>query len=253
MTSDVINKFIEYYQNLLIIQYHNKPNARAVIRAFLRPLAEVFELLEELENAFNIETAVGVQLDIVAKYFGVRRTYNNIVFDRLYHNYQYINGYEDGLSFQTLNNQGEGGTWTLQTANSSYYDLTDKELRQLIKLRIIGLNNELITYEFLDSKVFDLFGSELLTMQGPIYSPDMNVGFFFDDSTNIGKVLHNYPEYYPVPAGVGGDDNPLPAKNPYFTLTKLQINGGLAYNYFQASFSVLGKQQGGRIRLVNSY
>ena len=56
MTSDVINKFIEYYQNLLIIQYHNKPNARAVIRAFLRPLAEVFELLEELENAFNIET-----------------------------------------------------------------------------------------------------------------------------------------------------------------------------------------------------
>ena len=81
----------------------------------------------------------------------------------------------------------------------------------------------------------------------------MNVGFFFDDSTNIGKVLHNYPEYYPVPAGVGGDDNPPLPKSPYFTLTKLQINGGLAYNYFQASFSIVGKQQGGRIRLVNSY
>ena len=251
MLSNDINKFIAYYQNLLIIQYHNKPNARAVIKAFLRPLAEVFQLFKDLENAFNIETAEGIQLDIVAKYFGVRRKYNNIVFDRLYHNYQYINGYEDGLSFQTLTNQGDGGTWTLNTANQSFYELNDKELRMLIKLRIIGLNNELLTYDFLDRQIFLLFKSDILLVQGLPHATDtmMNL-IFFDNTTNIGKVLDAYPEYLPFPAGVGGQQSTLPVKNPFFTLTQLQINGGQDYNYYQSGFSLLGKL-GGNIRLFN--
>ena len=244
--TEQMQEFINYYVNLLIIQYHNKPKAQAVIRAFLRPLAEVFQLFKDLENAFNIETAVGKQLDIVAKYFGVKRTYNNIVFDYLYHNYQYINGYVDGLSFQTLKNPGDGGSWTLETANRSYYDLTDKELRMLIKLRIIGLNNELLTYSFFYHQLLYLFGNEIGAESGFI----MNENFYFDNTTNIGKVLHNYPEYFPVPAGVRVDQGDLSDFDKFFTATQLQINGGLDYNYTQKGFSLIGRVQGGDIRLV---
>ena len=249
MITTQMQKFIDYYVNLLIIQYHNKPKAQATIRAFLRPLAEVFQLYKDLENAFNIETAEGVQLDIVAKYFGVRRTYNNIVFDRLYHNYQYINGYVDGLSFQTIKNQGDGGTWTLETKNRSYYDLSDKELRLLIKLRIIGLNNELLTYEFFYNHLFDLFGNEIYA-EFNVDNALMNARFYFDNTTNIGKLLTNYPEYFPVPSGVKADNKNLPNFTKYFTGTLLQINGGVAYNSYQASFNLLGNDTGATVRIL---
>jgi hypothetical protein len=249
MITNQMQKFIDYYVNLLIIQYHNKPKAQATIRAFLRPLAEVFQLYKDLENAFNIETAEGVQLDIVAKYFGVKRTYNNIVFDRLYHNYQYIDGYVDGLSFQTVKNPGDGGTWTLETKNKSYYDLSDKELRLLIKLRIIGLNNELLTYAFFYNQLFSLFGTEIYaeTDQNDV----MSMIFYFDQTTNIGKLLHNFPEYFPVPAAVGATNESLQSFTKYFTSTLLQINGGLAYNSYQASFNLLGNDTGATVRLLS--
>lgn len=249
MITNQMQKFIDYYVNLLIIQYHNKPKAQATIRAFLRPLAEVFQLYKDLENAFNIETAEGVQLDIVAKYFGVKRTYNNIVFDRLYHNYQYINGYVDGLSFQTIKNQGDGGTWTLETANRSYYDLSDKELRLLIKLRIIGLNNETLTYAFFYNQLFNLFGTEIYAETN--YADVMSMIFYFDQTTNIGKLLHNYPEYFPVPAAVGATNESLQDFTKYFTTTLLQINGGLAYNLHQESFNLLGNDTGATVRLLS--
>lgn len=249
MITNQMQKFIDYYVNLLIIQYHNKPKAQATIRAFLRPLAEVFQLYKDLENAFNIETAEGVQLDIVAKYFGVKRTYNNIVFDRLYHNYQYINGYVDGLSFQTIKNQGDGGTWTLETANRSYYDLSDKELRLLIKLRIIGLNNETLTYAFFYNQLFNLFGTEIYAETS--YADVMSMIFYFDQTTNIGKLLHNYPEYFPVPAAVGATNESLQDFTKYFTTTLLQINGGLAYNLHQESFNLLGNDTGATVRLLS--
>ena len=249
MITNQMQKFIDYYVNLLIIQYHNKPKAQATIRAFLRPLAEVFQLYKDLENAFNIETAEGVQLDIVAKYFGVKRTYNNIVFDRLYHNYQYINGYVDGLSFQTIKNQGDGGTWTLETANRSYYDLSDKELRLLIKLRIIGLNNETLTYAFFYNQLFNLFGTEIYAETSSV--DVMSMIFYFDQTTNIGKLLHNYPEYFPVPAAVGATNESLQDFTKYFTTTLLQINGGLAYNLHQESFNLLGNDTGATVRLLS--
>ena len=245
--NEKMREFIEYYVNLLIIQYHNKPKAQATIRAFLRPLAEVFQLFKDLEDAFNIETAVGVQLDIVAKYFGVKRTYNNIVFDALWHNYQYIDGYVDGLSFQTLRNKGDGGTWTLETRNKSVYNLTDAELRQLIKLRIIGLNNERITYDFFYYNLFYLFGSSVIAQAGTT----MNVDFYFDASSNVGKVLDAYPDLFPVPAGVGATKNALPAQDKKFTLTKLQVNGGMEYNYNQGTINLVGNLTNSTLRLVH--
>lgn len=74
----------QYYADLLILQYKSKPKARAHIE-FLTKLAYVDDLALELRNAFDIETAVGVQLDILAKYVGVTRDGyvggNNITLD----------------------------------------------------------------------------------------------------------------------------------------------------------------------------
>lgn len=67
--TDVIN----YYANLLILQYVGKPKAYATIQADAAPV--VMGLLpNQVMNAYNLDTAVGVQLDVLGKYVGVNRS-----------------------------------------------------------------------------------------------------------------------------------------------------------------------------------
>lgn len=66
---------IDYYANLLILQYKGKPNAYATIQAAVTPII-MDQLPDQVQNAFEIGTAVGVQLDILGKYVGVTRTGN---------------------------------------------------------------------------------------------------------------------------------------------------------------------------------
>lgn len=65
-------ELINYYANLLIIQYRQKPKAYATIQA-LADMAVMDQLPIDVQNAFNIETAVGDQLDILGKYIGATR------------------------------------------------------------------------------------------------------------------------------------------------------------------------------------
>lgn len=62
-----------YYSNLLILQYHDKPKAKATIEAVVSLLPD--DLIQEVTNGFDIETAVGKQLDILGEYIGVDRHY----------------------------------------------------------------------------------------------------------------------------------------------------------------------------------
>jgi hypothetical protein len=68
-TSELIN----YYANLLILQYIGKPKAYATIQAIVGPVI-MNQLPLAVQNAFNMDgTAVGVQLDVLGKYAGVTR------------------------------------------------------------------------------------------------------------------------------------------------------------------------------------
>lgn len=66
-------EIIDYYTNLLIIQYNNKPKAIAHIDTLVSPVV-MDQLPVDVQDAFNIDTAVGVQLDTLGKYAGVSRT-----------------------------------------------------------------------------------------------------------------------------------------------------------------------------------
>lgn len=61
-----------YYKNLLIIQYYDKPKAQAVIQNWVDCMA-VDGLLLDLPEAFNVNTAVGVQLDAIGKIVNLPR------------------------------------------------------------------------------------------------------------------------------------------------------------------------------------
>ena len=72
-----VTALVAYYQNLLIIQYNGKPNASSHIATLVAPVL-MSELPSQVLNGFNLTgnyLAVGKQLDILAKYVGVKRSY----------------------------------------------------------------------------------------------------------------------------------------------------------------------------------
>ena len=69
MTTEEI---VEYYAKLLIIQYREKEKAFDTIKAIVEPVI-MDQLPVEVQDAFGIDTAVGVQLDVLGVYVGVDR------------------------------------------------------------------------------------------------------------------------------------------------------------------------------------
>lgn len=66
-------ELIDYYADLLIVQYNSKPKAYATIQA-LASLAICNQLPLAVQDAFSLEESEGVQLNVVGKYIGVSRT-----------------------------------------------------------------------------------------------------------------------------------------------------------------------------------
>lgn len=64
-----------YYANLLIMQYRGKPKASAEIKSLVYPVI-MNQLPAKIQEAFNLDSAVGRQLDTLGKYAGVVRTAN---------------------------------------------------------------------------------------------------------------------------------------------------------------------------------
>lgn len=66
-------ELIDYYKGLLIIQYNNKPKALATIDLIAKEVT-MEQLPVAVMSSFDLDNAVGVQLDILAKYVGVTRS-----------------------------------------------------------------------------------------------------------------------------------------------------------------------------------
>ena len=106
-----------YYSNLLILQYHSKPKAKATIESTVSLLPD--DLIMGVINGFNIETAIGKQLDILGEYIGIDRYY-------------------------LVDNQAEL--------------LSDDDYRLLMKLKAIS-NTSNLSHKALDDSLYDFFGN----------------------------------------------------------------------------------------------
>lgn len=62
----------EYYADLLITQYRDKTKARAMVKATILPML-MDQLPVAVQDAFSIDEAEGVQLDVLGKYVGASR------------------------------------------------------------------------------------------------------------------------------------------------------------------------------------
>jgi hypothetical protein len=75
MAAPTLTEILDYYQSLMARQYADLPRASANIRNYVAQ-ANGENFLPQLDQAFNLDTAVGAQLDIIGKYIGVSRIVN---------------------------------------------------------------------------------------------------------------------------------------------------------------------------------
>lgn len=240
-----LDKLIEYYVNLLIIQYHNKPKARATIRTFIAQLIDAYKLLREVEQAFEIDKAVGNQLDIVGKYFGVVRNFVGLQFGYEYFSFQYEGGDDNGLSFKIIGDDASGLFRTLYGENTYQYDLDDNQFRTLIKLRDIALHNEQLSYKYIIELGHKLLGNEVYIVP----STDMSIDYYFRDE-NLLQVFQTYDKLLPSPAGVGVNVYRMGDFDVKFALIVLPANGGTPYNVHQYGLQNLNYRFAGKWKVL---
>lgn len=61
------------YLALITSEHRGKPNFEATVSAVVSPLADVQSVMAAMPAAFDLDTAVGVQLDVVGEWVGVSR------------------------------------------------------------------------------------------------------------------------------------------------------------------------------------
>lgn len=84
---DEIASVENYYADLIIIQYRNKPKARATVKLGA-DLYLADGLVFDLQNVLNIDTAIGVQLDLIGKILGCNRNIFGLNIDKKYFSFE---------------------------------------------------------------------------------------------------------------------------------------------------------------------
>jgi hypothetical protein len=159
-----LENIINYYVNLLIIQYNNKEKARKTIELNIRTLIND-NIVCEVQDAFNLETAAGEQLDIIGNYVGVDRFYSSI--SELVGEFFGMTSYSTLGSDTTVGMTDFTGYATDVGGFATYEDLgagqklDDDDYRFIIKLRIVQ-NNINHSHKSIDDGLFQFFGSDLV-------------------------------------------------------------------------------------------
>lgn len=77
----------EIYLNLIILQYSDKPKAKATIEALIKDGLASADLIEVFNDAFDLDLAIGAQLDILGRIIGLSRTVPFVV-PKIYFSYE---------------------------------------------------------------------------------------------------------------------------------------------------------------------
>lgn len=198
-----VRELVNYYISLLIIQYQNKQRAKATIELFVSEIL-ASGIIFDVRDAYNINTAVGAQLDIIGKYVGIDRFFNvsNPVDYFALTDYIEIDPDSDEkYGFTTYADFDEyqfNGTMNYSSIFTVANKLNDDDYRTLIKLKIIQ-NYSNHSHKSIDESIHSFFGSMIV----PYSDGNMNMYYFVtENQTSLIKAAI-IKEVLPRPLGVG--------------------------------------------------
>lgn len=194
----MIEDLVKYYQNLLVIQYHEVPTAKAEIELAVKTFTGD-DILSQILTAFDVDTAVGKQLDLIGKIVGLPRKVDGFTFHLIYYAY-------DGLVKPMKNPEGHGLSdigapvaaifKEYENALRSIYDMTDSQYRRMIKMKIL-INNSVATDKAIDDSLWEVFNGGISMVD----NGDMTITATVQPEYEFDGRLAEYLKLYPRPLG----------------------------------------------------
>jgi len=122
------------YTSLIKSEHNQKPMFMAMVGAVTGAIAAVTAGIQAIQPAFDLDTAIGNQLDIVGQWVGQSRTVENVLVLGFF-------GFADdpaALGFGELKNVSVGGIWYNLGENfSGSTVLSDSDYLTILKARIV--------------------------------------------------------------------------------------------------------------------
>lgn len=193
-------ELIEYYVNLLIIQYHDKPKARGHIEALIKALM-VYDVAIQLRDGFDIETAVGPQLDILGLYLGSDRIVTGTTFTREYFGfaeYGDVAPFDFNSYIRYSDIVPDVQYRSYKESRQSLYALNDAEYRIILKLLIIK-NNGIPSGLIIDEIMAILFGDTVIFTD----RQNMTISYIFSETNKRLAQIAESEDLLPRPSAVG--------------------------------------------------
>lgn len=200
-TNLTVAELIIYYRNLLIIQYKQLPKASATIGALSTEV--VADLIyTQVQDAFDLDTAIGKQIDVLGAYVGARRLLANFTSTV---DFMAFPEYSDGgaglvVGFSEYSDvTPPSGYWKLYSTIGVSYYLTDGEMRDLTKY-LIAVHASDMSNSSVDDILFEFFTTYVTLTDGE----DMTLTYTHD-ATNDPFQLFEIIDFLgalPKPAGV---------------------------------------------------
>lgn len=137
-----LRQVCDLYVNLLLYQYRDQYRARSNIGIYVKQ-AVADMLGSSLQECFNLDTAVGAQLDTIGKYVGVPRNIGDPV-DRPYYGFSDYDGTLQPNGFTSYLNRALNAQaiwYRYQFSGTENTALTDAEYLLVLKLKIILNSN----------------------------------------------------------------------------------------------------------------
>ena len=195
-----------YYEELILAQYRDKPKAVATIVALISGTGEYGLIASALPNqvrdAFDIDTAVGKQLDMLGKLRGVGRYFITIDLSKTF---LPLVDYDDPAAGTLIGIANYDDAVQPPAAHTMTYDdfilntLQDGDFRRVIKF-LAAVHSCDYSYAILDSILYTFFiGNVNLKVNG-------NMAIIYQhltsDTDNLFLAI-NQMGLLPTPAGVG--------------------------------------------------
>ena len=118
----------------LIIQYSNKPNAISTVTAITEEFELIYDNSNILDIAYNLDTAVGKQLDIIGKIVGINRNVPFSVPKKYFGFDGHLNSYPFGSKFNVVVSYPFRSKFEIPYSDGQ---LNDNDYRFFIKAKII--------------------------------------------------------------------------------------------------------------------
>jgi len=196
-------ELLKYYAGLLIIQYRIKPKAQATIKILANQnLCD--GLVQVEERCFDLDTAVGAQLDVIGRIVGVPRKVYGLDLEREFYNWTtYSEPASNGFCRYDADPYPDGIIWYRYVfQGSSFYILLDAEMKILIQLKIL-LNNSYSSLKDIVSILHQFFPNDIEVVD----NADMTITYNINTDLENVSAVALYLGFIPKPMGVELDIN----------------------------------------------